>query len=81
MIRLTAAALASLALAGCASFFQDGGFNAVEQLAKERVGQTSSYQRTTKQVESAQAHVTELLKQALTADSVVEIALLNNLLP
>ena len=53
MIRLTATALASLALAGCASFSQDGGFNAVEQLAKERVGQAPSYHRTTEQADSA----------------------------
>ena len=78
MIRLTAAALASLALAGCASFSQDGGFNAVEQLTKERVGQAPNYQRTTEQADSAKTRVTELLKQPLTADSAVEIALLNN---
>lgn len=78
MIRLTAAALASLALAGCASFSQDGGFNAVEQLTKERVGQAPNYQRTTEQGDSAKARVAELLKQPLTADRVVEIALLNN---
>ncbi len=78
MIRLTATALASLALAGCASLSQDGGFNAVEQLTKERVGQTPTYQRTGEQADSAKARVTELLKQALNADSVVEVALLNN---
>ena len=78
MIRLTSAALASLALAGCASFSQDGGFNTVEQLTKERVGQAPNYQRTAEQADSAKARVAELLKQPLTADSVVEIALLNN---
>ena len=78
MIRLTAAALASLALAGCASFSQDGGFNAVAQLTKERVGQAPNYQRTTEQADSAKARVAQLFKQPLTADSAVEIALLNN---
>jgi outer membrane protein TolC len=78
MIRQTAAALALLALSGCASFSQDGGFDAVEQLTKERVGQTPSYPRTAEQAESAKARVAELLQQALTADSAVEIALLNN---
>lgn len=78
MIRLTATALASLALAGCASFSQDGGFNAVEQLTQERVGQTPTYQRAAEQADSARARVAELLKQVLSADSVVEIALLNN---
>jgi outer membrane protein TolC len=78
MIRVTAAALASLALAGCASFSQDGGFNAVTQLTKERVGQAPNYQRTTEQADSAKARVAQLFKQPLTADSAVEIALLNN---
>ena len=78
MIRLTATALASLVLAGCASFSQDGGFTSVEQMARERVGQTPTYLRTGDQADSAHARVTELLAQPLTADSVVEIALLNN---
>ena len=77
-MRLTATALASLVLAGCASFSQDGGFGTVEQLSKERIGQTPSYQRTVEQADSAKARVAELLKQPLTADSAVEVALLNN---
>ena len=78
VIRLTAAALAGLVLAGCASFSQDGGFGAVDQLTKERVGQAPSYQRTPEQADAARARVAELLKQPLGADSAVEIALLNN---
>ncbi|MES2226801.1 MAG: TolC family protein [Pseudomonadota bacterium] len=78
MMRLTATALASLVLGGCASFSQDGGFTSVEQLTKERVGQAPKYQRTGEQSDSAKARVAELLKQTLTADSAVEIALLNN---
>jgi hypothetical protein len=78
MMRLTATALASLVLGGCASFSQDGGFTTVEQLTQERVGQPPSYQRTGEQADSAKARVAELLKQPLSADSVVQIALLNN---
>ena len=78
MTRLAATAVASLALAGCASFSPDGGFDSVAQLTKERLGQTPSYQRTAEQADSAKARVAALLAQALTADSVVEIALLNN---
>jgi outer membrane protein TolC len=78
MIRLTAVALASLALGGCASLSHDGGFNAVEKLTNERIGQAPNYRRTTEQADSARARVAELLKQPLSADSVVEIALLNN---
>jgi outer membrane protein TolC len=78
MMRLTATALASLALAGCASFSQDGGFGTVEQLTKERIGQTPTYQRTEEQAHAVKARVAELLKQPLSADTAVEIALLNN---
>jgi len=78
MIRLTAMALASLVLAGCASFSSDGGFGSVDQLAKDRIGRSPSYQRTAEQSDAAHARVAELLKQPLSADSAVEIALLNN---
>jgi len=76
--RLAAIAWVGLSLAGCASFSQDGGFGNVEQLTKDRVGQTPAYQRTTEQASAAGARVAELLKVPLTADSAVEIALLNN---
>jgi len=78
MIRMTATALAAMLLAGCASFSQDGGFGPVEQLTKERIDQSPSYQRTSAQSDSAQSRVGALLRQTLSADSAVEIALLNN---
>jgi outer membrane protein TolC len=78
MACLTAIALAGLSLGGCASFSPDGGFGAVEQLTKDRVGQVPAYQRTAERTGAAGARVAELLKQPLTADSAVEIALLNN---
>lgn len=78
MTRLAASMLASLALSGCASFSTDGGFSEVERLTQDRVGHTPTYQRTGEQADSARAQVAELLKQPLTADSAVEIALLNN---
>jgi outer membrane protein TolC len=77
-MRLTTVALASLVLAGCASFSPDGGFGPVDQLTKDRLGRTPSYQRTAGQADAAQAHVAELLKQPLGPDSAVEVALLNN---
>lgn len=77
-MRPIAAALATAVLAGCASFSPDGGFGTVDQLAKDRIGQAPSYQRTPDQADSARARVAELLKQPLGADSAVEIALLNN---
>ncbi|MES2990856.1 MAG: TolC family protein [Pseudomonadota bacterium] len=78
MMRPTLAALAVLALGGCASFSRDGGFDAVEQLTRERIGTTPSYQRRQDQADAAQARVAALLKQPLDADRAVEIALLNN---
>ncbi len=78
MMRLTSTAVATLFLAGCASFSQDGGFGTVEQLTKERTGQTPAYQRNAEQADSAKAQVTELLKMPLTPDSAVAIALLSN---
>jgi len=67
-----------IVLAGCASFSEDGGFGTVEQLSKERIGQMPTYQRTVEQADSVKARLAELLKQPLTADSAVEVALLNN---
>jgi outer membrane protein TolC len=78
MMRLTAVALAGLVLTGCASFSSDGGFGAVDQLTKDRVGQSPSYQRSADQADSAAARVAQLLQQPLTADAAVEVALLNN---
>ena len=74
----TATATAVLFLAGCASFSQDGGFGKVADLTKERTGQTASWQRSAQDSESAKARVSELLKQPLTAEAAVEVALLNN---
>lgn len=78
MIRLTVVAAAALALAGCASFSPDGGFDTVAQLTKERTGQVPSYQRTADQADAARARVAELVRQPLTADAAVEIALLDH---
>jgi outer membrane protein TolC len=76
--RLTAAALASMVLAGCASFSEDGGFGTVEKLTRERVGQTPIYRRTPEQDDAAAARVAALLAKPLSADSAVAVALLNN---
>src|SRR5690349_11008032 len=79
MMRLTAAAAAAaLVLAGCASFSPDGGAGKVSELTHERTGQGVTLQRSTDDVDSARARVGELLKQPLTPEGAVEIALLNN---
>jgi outer membrane protein TolC len=78
MMRLTAAASAAFVLAGCASFSPDGGAGKVSELTKERTGQGTTLLRSAAEFDSAGTRVTELLKQPLTAESAVEIALLNN---
>jgi outer membrane protein TolC len=78
MMKLTAAASAVLLLAGCASFSPDGGAGKVSGLTQERTGQAATLQRSVADVDSAHARVAELLQQPLTADTAVEVALLNN---
>jgi outer membrane protein TolC len=77
-IRLTALAAGSLLLAGCAAFSPDGGFDRVAELTKERAGQGVALQRTDSDRQAAEGRVAELLQQPLTAESAVEVALLNN---
>ncbi|MDB5948141.1 MAG: transporter, partial [Ramlibacter sp.] len=78
MMRLTAVAACALVLAGCASFSSDGGLDKVSELTRARVGQPVSVQRTQSDVDTARVRVGELLKAPLSADSAVEVALLNN---
>jgi len=69
---------AILLLSGCASFSPDGGFDKVAELTKERTGQATRWQRNDGEKDTAQARIAELLAQPLSADSAVELALLNN---
>ena len=68
----------ALALAGCASFSPDGGFNTVGVLTKERTGQAPTLLRTEADSQVAASRITELLKEPLTAEGAVELAYLNN---
>ncbi|MFM2086398.1 MAG: hypothetical protein RLZZ237_1267, partial [Pseudomonadota bacterium] len=70
--KLSALALALL-LSGCASFSQDGGLQEVSALTSARVGQSTTLAR-----QADDAQLTQLLSQPLSADSAVQIALLNN---
>src|SRR4030067_3453252 len=73
-----AMALGVMVLGGCATFSKDGGFGAVEQIARERIDKEVKWQRDDNQRESVQATVRNLLASPLSADSAVQIALLNN---
>jgi outer membrane protein TolC len=78
MIRPLATSVASLVLVGCTSFSADGGFGRVEQLTAERIDRTPSYPRSAAQADAAAERVAALLAEPLTADTAVEIALLND---
>lgn len=65
-------------LSGCASFSVDGGFGKVAELTRERIGQGVASQRSAAEREAARESVAVLLAQPLTADTAVQVALLNN---
>ena len=74
-----AALLASAALlGGCASFSPDGGFAAVEQTAKDRLGKELSWARSQADQDRIDQRVSELLSKPLSVDDAVQAALLNN---
>jgi len=76
-MRLTVAAAVALALAGCASFSPDGGFDKVGELTKERNGQPTLV-RSEADNNIVSSRVAELLKEPLSADGAVELAYLSN---
>lgn len=65
-------------LGGCARFSQDGGFDAVQQVAQQRLGMDVQWSRSTAQRAKLDARVAELLAKPLSVDDAVQIALLNN---
>ena len=71
-------ALSLLALSGCATFSEDGGFTAVESEVRDRLGQDAKWLRSDEDRAASSARVTELLANELTADSAMQVALLNN---
>ena len=67
-----------LLLTGCASFSEDGGFNKVQSLTKERSGQDITWVRSEDDAQTVATKIYELLKKPLTVETAVTIALLNN---
>ena len=67
-----------LALSGCATFSKDGGLDAVSSLTAERTGQDVRLPRTNADSAAIQDELNQLLKQPLSADSAVRVALINN---
>ena len=76
--RLAIAALALIALSGCATLSSDGGFGPVEQTVKDRLGKDVKWTRSDADRDAIDKRVAQLLAQPLSADDAVQIALLNN---
>ncbi len=68
----------ALTLAGCATFSQDGGFNAVEATTQERLGTNAKVVLASKNSASVDTFVRERLNAPLSVDDAVQVALLNN---
>jgi outer membrane protein TolC len=73
-----AVAAAALVLAGCTTFTPDNGFSGVRDMTKERIAQTPQWSRTPEDAQQVRQNVTRLLGAPLTAESAVQIALINN---
>jgi len=71
-------ATAAWFLAGCASLAPDAGFDAVERVTREQLGQGVTWARGDAERSALDERVTELLAQPLTPQSAVQVALLNN---
>ena len=69
---------AALALGGCATFSEDGGFGTVQNAVRERTGQEAKWVRSEEDSKTVRARVKELLAQPLSAEAVAQIAILNN---
>jgi outer membrane protein TolC len=76
--RLTAILSGAMLLGGCASFGPDGGFAAVEQTARDRLGKDVRWARAAADQDAIGQRVAELLAKPLAADDAVQLALLNN---
>lgn len=71
----TAVGLSAIFLAGCASLSTDGGLNDVSSLTQSRIGQAAHFKKDSG---DNGAEIQALLDKPLTAESAVQIALLNN---
>jgi outer membrane protein, heavy metal efflux system len=77
-IRILFALLALAGFAGCASIEAKPGFEDVQQQVMPRLGQSVRWNQGTREDEAAKAAVKALLKDTLTVDQAVQIALLDS---
>ncbi len=66
------------ALGGCATLPKGSGFDAVEQVARERLNKDVTWQRDDGGRDSVRSAVKRFLASPLSADDAVQVALLNN---
>ena len=78
VLRAVAIAAFALTLGGCASFSKDGGVDAVSAMTGERIGLQIRLPQAGTGDPLPQAELDALLKQPLSAESAVRLALLNN---
>jgi outer membrane protein TolC len=76
--RFAAVLLMAALLGGCASFSADGGFTPAASAAKTRLGKDLQWARSEADLALIGSRVDELLKQPLSVDAAVQVALLNN---
>lgn len=77
-LRAGAALACAAALSACVGFSPDGGMSIVSGIAGRELEQDTIAIRTEEDAISARARVEHLLERPLTADSAVQIALVNN---
>ena len=77
-LRAITAGTMVLVLSGCATFSKDGGLDEVSTITAERTGQDLRLSKAGADSATIQAELDQMLKQPLTADNAVRVALLNN---
>ncbi len=78
MLARIIAVLAALLLAACTTFSPDGGMSVTADIADREPHKDTIAIRSQDDADAANARVHQLLKRPLTADTAVQIALLNN---
>jgi outer membrane protein TolC len=76
--RLLGMGAAALALAGCTTFSSDAGLGAVQSMTVAHTGTQLSAPRTSEEAATVRGQVAALLAQPLSAETAVQVALLNN---
>lgn len=70
--------LGALGLSGCAGFSPDSGMTAVSELTSQTIKKDVAFVRSAEAAGAVDARVRQLLSRALTVETAVQVALLNN---